>query len=189
MFFYNSNIRRITSFSIPVLFGEAQPTKQELFSYSIYNDFSVKQLRFKEKELYHYDYNTKTGFIETLKVYSSKNILTGELYFELIQHKTDLIEFKHTFRNGKSPVTGKLKRISEFGDYELFFSRVGEVTFLGYKHCRFTINEDFDLLKEIYCNPKTAQIEVLIENKFEFYNSKIEQKANDILTNGWGIDD
>jgi len=116
MFFYNTNIRRITGFSIPILFGETQPTKRELFSYSIYNDFSVKQLRFKEKEIYQYDYNRETSFIESLKVYSSKNILTGELHFELIQNTTGLIEFMHTFRKGKSPVTGKLRKISNLGD-------------------------------------------------------------------------
>jgi hypothetical protein len=185
MFFYNANIRRITGFSIPILFGEEQPTKRELFSYSIYNDFSVKQLRFKNKEIYQYDYNRETGFIESLKVYSSKNILTGELLFELIQNKTDLIEFKHTFRGGKSPVTGELTKISNLGEYKLFFSRVGEVTFLGYKNCKFIINDNFDVLEEMYYNPKTLQIDLLIRSEFEFFNSQIESKATNILTNGW----
>lgn len=185
MFFYNTNIRRIIGFSIPILFGETQPTKRELFSYSIYNDFSVKQLRFKEKEIYQYNYNRETGFIESLKVYSSKNILTGELHFELIQNTTGLIEFMHTFRNGKSPVTGKLTQIGNSGEYKLFFSRVGEVTFLGYKHCQFIIDDNFDLHEERYYNPKTLQMKLLIQNEFEFFNSQIEQRATEILMNGW----
>ena len=47
MFFYNTNIRRITGFSIPILFGEEQPTKRELFSYSIFGGNLKKQLTTK----------------------------------------------------------------------------------------------------------------------------------------------
>lgn len=177
MLFYNSNIRRKTTYKIPLLFGDEKKAKRELYSYSIFAEHEAQEVVFETQNVNVYKYDPISNFIESLEVYNNKNERITKYVFNIIKNEPELFEFEHARCHGYLKNTHK-----EYGT--LSFSHVN--SFWGYRRkIKLFKNEAGDFIREEFYEYKIDILEYVLENEFEYYNSNLESKVLDILENGW----
>ncbi|MEI6755353.1 MAG: hypothetical protein WCK78_19615 [Paludibacter sp.] len=184
MLFYNSNIRRKTTFKIPVIFGEENVTKKELYSYSIFTkELEVKEIVFELKQVFVFKYNPTTLFLDSLEIYNNKNERIRRYYFDLITNESNSLKFKESFfERDKNVCIGYLEKQADF--HELSFHRVD--SFLGHrKVVKLLENEYGDYIREEHYEWKKDILEYVLENMYEYYESSLDKLSSTILENGW----
>lgn len=186
MLFYNPNIRRKTTYKRLPLFGELKD--RNLYSYSIYDDYEVKEILFDEKKVKCYKYNRQNAFLDSLEIYNEKNEMERRYYFDITANGPNQLEFKESSfkRTPQVGCRGKLLKSSvELGESVLTFHRVD--SFLGYRiKLNISENKNGDYLEEAYFDIKQDKLLYVLENEFEYYENELEQIAKNILNKGWG---
>jgi hypothetical protein len=184
MFLYNSNIRRKITFKIPIIFGTETVTKKKLYSYSIFRkDFETTEIVFELKQILVYKYNPLTLFLDSLEVYNENNERIKRYYFDIVNDSLEMTEFKESFfERDKNVCRGYLEKNGNY--HKLSFHRVD--SFLGYrKVVNLYLNEFGDYIREEHYEKKKDILEYVLENEYEYYESKLEKLALAILENGW----
>ncbi len=197
MLFYNPNIRRKITYKIPVSLDEEQKEKEELHSYSVFtDDFKEKEIVFNDRIINVYQYNPKNYFLDSLKVYDELNEMIKRYYFDIVE-KVDsiradridsiILEFVESVnqRNHNSCYGFlEIKDDNKGEYYKLSFNRVD--SFLGYKKIlKLFKNEVGDFIREEFYDSKKDILQFVLENKYEYYESDLEKRAQNILKNGW----
>lgn len=194
MLFYNRNIRRKTTYKIPVLFDEILYEKKEVYSYSIFTEeFREREIFFDEKLVYLFEYNPQTNFANSLIIYDEKGEIKVRYFFDIIDKKDSkyihmndslILEFKESYNfKDKNVVHGYFEKIDN-KHTKLFFGRVQ--SYLGYKlSLNLLKNEEGDFVREEYYDSETGLLKFILENKYEYYEPEIEKKAQKILKDGW----
>ena len=131
MLLYNPNIRRKTTFKIPIIFGKETPSKKQLYSYSIFKiDFEITEIVFETKQILVYKYNPISLFLDSLEVYNENNERVKRYYFDIVKNDFEMIEFKESyFERDKNVCRGYLEKNGNY--HKLSFHRVD--SFLGYR--------------------------------------------------------
>ncbi|MDD2305408.1 MAG: hypothetical protein PHP53_11975 [Prolixibacteraceae bacterium] len=200
MLYYNPNIRRKTTYKIPVIFDEEQIEKKELHSFSIFTeDFKEKEIVFNEKKINVYEYNPKNNFLDSLKVFNENNEMIKRYYFDIVDkedsHFVDrkdsiILEFRESlYQRNRNVCYGylELKDDNQVYHYKLSFHRVD--SFLGYKvKVKLFKNEEGDFIREEFYNSKNDLLQFVLENKYEYIETDLEKRAQFILQNGWDLE-
>ena len=187
MLFYNPNIRRKITYKKTVIFG--RPQERKLYSYSIFENFEEIEFVFDEKITNKYQYNIETNFLDSLKVYGENNEMKKRYFFDITQQDSNILEFKESFfqRDNKTGCYGKLvyESTEQENNYcNLTFHRVD--SYLGYRiRLRITRNNNGDFSVEEFYDTKTDELQFILENEFEYFESELEIMAQKILKNGW----
>lgn len=186
---YNPNIISKTTFNVPVLFGDIQYSKRKLFSYSIYENEVIREIRFLSRKVLRYEYD-KQRFLSKIKIYDENNgIETFE--FEFVERSGNHIEFRDWTPGNGNGNHGTLTSIDNGQQYELKFHRVD--SYLGYnikanfkadKMGLFTEEQYFQ--REKYENSHV--LKCVYQNEYALKNSEIDTLAREILTSGWPND-
>lgn len=197
MLFYNPNIRRKITYKIPVIFDEEQEERKELYSYSVFTeDFKVKEIVFNERIINIYQYNQENHFLDSLKVYNDLNEMIKRYYFDIVEKEDSIrsdrsdsiiLEFlQSVYERNHNSCHGflEIKDDSQGEYYKLSFHRVH--SFLGYKIVlKLFKNENGDFIREEFYDSKSDMRQFVLENKYEYYQSDLEKRAQNILKNGW----
>ncbi len=184
MFLYNSNIRRKTTYKLPIIFGTETATKKKLYSYSIFKkDFETTEIVFETKQILVYKYNPISLFLDSLEVYNENNERIKRYYFDMVKNDLEMIEFKESyFERDKNVCIGYLEKSENH--HKLSFHRVD--SFLGYRKIINMFENDFgDYIREEHYEKKKDILEFVLENEYEYYESGLEKLALTILENGW----
>ncbi len=186
MLFYNPNIRRKVTYKRSLIFGK--PQERVLYSYSIYEDFEVIEFVFDEKTTKKYQYNIESNFLDSLRVYNENNELNRKYFFDITKQDDIFLEFKESYfkRDNQAGCFGKLEyeNSGREGNCNLTFHRVD--SYLGYKiKLKIFRNDCGDFSVEEYYSEKNDELQYILENEFEYFESGLEVLAKNILRNGW----
>jgi len=186
MLFYNPNIRRKITYKRPLIFGK--PQERVLYSYSIFENLEVIEIVFDEKITNKYQYNIESKFLDSLRVYDRNNELKRKYFFDITKQEDNFLEFKESYfkRDNQAGCYGKLlyETSGHKGNCNLTFHRVD--SFLGYKiKLKIFRNNCGDFSVEEYYSEKNDELQYILENEFEYFESELEVRAKNILRNGW----
>ena len=183
----NRAIRSKTTMSAPILFGEPQYDKCNLFSYSIYGKGIISEVRFIEKRVVKHFFDIENRLIN-IEVYDQTNTLIIATKFE-VRHITDSLILFHDWTNmGKTPNIGSLRYDPSDEIWKLSFNR--RYSFLGYRtQGKIEVNTSHLMEKESYFTfdslTKQHVLKKAFINQYEMVNKPIEEFAAKILRNGW----
>jgi len=197
MLYYNPNIRRKITYKLPVLFDQVQVDKRELYSYSVFTeDFKEKEIVFNERKINVFQYNPEINFIESLKVYDQNSEMIKRYYFDIVAKENSnyvnrkdsiILEFKESLhQRDRNVCHGYIELMENIQEeyYKLYFHRVS--CFLGNKvKVKLFKNIEGDFFKEEFYDSKNDTLQFVLENKFEYFESNLEIRAQYILKNGW----
>lgn len=198
MLYYNPNIRRKITYKVPVIFDEEQKEKKELHSYSIFTeDFKEKEIVFDERRINIYEYNPEISFLDSLKVFNENNELLKRYFFDIVDKEHSnyvnrkdsiILEFKESiYQRGRNVCHGYFERMEEKQEeyYRLYFHRVD--SFLGNKvKLKLFKNMEGDFIREEFF--KNDIFQFVLENKYEYIETELEKRAQNILQNGWNFE-
>ena len=184
----NSAIRSKTTYKAPVLFGEPQYDKCDLFSYSIYEKQLISEVRFRGREVVKRYFDSKNYLIK-IEVYNHANQLIKATRFEVrdISESGEIV-FEDWTNGGKSPNIGMLLFVKSQNIWNLSFHRRN--SFLGYRiQAKMEIGKHGVVEKETYWTfDQSNKLHVLqnaFNNLYEMVDKPIENMATEILKNGW----
>lgn len=186
---YNPKIRSKTTYFVPVNFGEKNYGQKRVFSYTIFNDKSAKEIRFDDKKVLIYKFG-ENSFLTELSEYKSENELERKTRFELINKEEKQIKFRDW-----TPENGDGNHCNfEFDEdekiWKFSFQRVN--SFLGYKISgEISLNKMGDFEEERYYQndnqKKRRELQMVLTNEYEYFDNKLDEIANHILENGWNL--
>lgn len=184
----NSAIRSKTTYKAPVLFGEPQYDKCDLFSYSIYEKQLISEVRFSEREVIKHYFDSKNCLIK-IEVYNHTNQLIKATRFEVrdISESGEIV-FEDWTNGGKSPNIGMLLYVKSQNIWNLSFHR--RYSFLGYRiQAKMELGKQGVVEKETYWTfdqpNKLHVLQNVFNNLYEMVDKPIENLAIEILKNGW----
>lgn len=187
---FNQNIASKTTYSVPVLFGEPKYDNRKLYSYSIYEDNIVKEIRFHDKNIIKY-YFDQDNFLSVIDTYNQNNELT-RTKIELIEKSDNKTIFRDSTPGNGDGNHGTFEFKNENRDCELTFHRVN--SFLGYNFKGlFKCNELGLFNEEQYFQGDSARRNFkfvrMLTNHYTMKKSKMDNLARKILAKGWSFSD
>ena len=183
---FDENIASKTTYHVPVLFGDPKYDDRKLFSYSIYEDKIVKEVRFAEKEvvIWHFD---QSNFLSLIETYNESNQLL-KTKIEFIEKTDGKFIFRDWTPGNGDGNHGTLSFVNGRQNCELNFHRVD--SFLGY-HIKgvFKCNELGLFVEEKYYQWDLGQKEYIfakmVVNEYTMKEHQIDKVARKVLADGW----
>lgn len=181
----NPKIKSKTTFNVPILFGTPQPAKRKLFSYTIFDKKTAKEIRFASSEIYIYEFD-ENNFIKEITVYNSDNTVKSKTKFEFTSKGEGVIKFLDWTPGGRTANKANLEYCADKKYWKLTFHRVS--TFIGHKkYGLYTTNELGDFLEEKYYDGYKDVLEKCLMNEYEYFENTLDDTARSILRDGWAI--
>ena len=186
---YNLKIRSKTTYKVPINFGEKRYDQKKIFSYTLFEDKSAKEIRFDSKKVFVYKFSSD-NFLSEIAVYNSAKELEKKIEFELISKEERNIKFRDS-----TPGNGDGNHCAfEFdGNDKLWkfsFHRVD--SFLGYHISgEISLNKMGDFYEERYfqfdVKKKRKNLKCVLINEYEYFDNELDEIANYVLENGWNF--
>ena len=191
MLFFNDKIKTRTSFVHPVQFGEILHSKQELYSFSFFNDSLINEINFKNKtlEIWKFSDNCFVRSYEKFSLSNNMPLISVSFNLETTNQQSEIKSFYCQIR-GKDWNTADIIKIND-SSVEFSFNRV--FSYLGNEtNCYFGqkfILEN-SIIKETHTiknNNKNRSTEIILalSHSYQFKEYGIENTAKNILQFGW----
>ncbi len=184
---YNPNVCSKTTYEVPVLFGVPRYEKRSLFSYSIYENNIVQEVRFKDRLVLKY-YFDAANLLERIDRYDERNNLYS-MQFTNKEKADGLILIEQITLDRGANVRCVFKKDDVKEQWSLTF--LGRVdSFLGNKISGvFNGVKDSTFQEERYFQRKTfsgpMEFKIMLQNEYVMKDQRIDEIARGILSEGW----
>lgn len=181
---YDKNISKKISLEVPIRFGVEKGEDCTLFSYSIYENRKIREVRFNERIVVNYNFDNSL-FLHSREVFDEfGTFVTGEKY-ELKEESDSILRFREYDKYSNVGNIGTIKK-NENGEMSLSWHRVD--SYMGYKVKATFHGESLgQILKEEYYRfdlPVETLTKVL-KNQIKYKNCDLDLISKEILFKRW----